>query len=291
MLDPFFRTIEGFQVLIEKDWISFGHKFGERVAHSRNAKPDEIAPVFVQFIDCTWHFWQQYPSHFEFNELFLITILDNLYSCLFGNFLANSEKQRWELKVQEQTVSLWTFVKANLSKFKNPMYGSDYAKYLAITKHVTEKYGESGLIVSKKKLKRVYVPDYNIQTLSLRFWIGYYFRYNMGLKSRYSNQLQDSLQKIAEENVQMQKRLKKEEKEKKQLEDELRKLKKEREKYKKVMEQTGGPAILMEESDNMVFVSFATDHSLKEPSKYMDHEVEIKVTSSKIPCIVQDYFK
>lgn len=39
-------------------------------------------------------FCLKFPAAFEFNEYFLVTILDHLYSCLFGTFLCNSEQQR-----------------------------------------------------------------------------------------------------------------------------------------------------------------------------------------------------
>uniref|UniRef100_A0AAR2JL71 Phosphatidylinositol-3,5-bisphosphate 3-phosphatase MTMR2 n=1 Tax=Pygocentrus nattereri TaxID=42514 RepID=A0AAR2JL71_PYGNA len=103
MLDSHYRTISGFQKLIEKEWISFGHRFQQRVGHGdQNHTDADRSPIFLQFIDCVWQMTQQFPAAFEFNESFLVTVLDHLYSCLFGTFLYNSEQQRVKEPVHQR---------------------------------------------------------------------------------------------------------------------------------------------------------------------------------------------
>ena len=107
-MDPYYRTIKGFQVLIEKEWISFGHRFKDRCGHVK--KSSEMSPIFLQFIDCVFHITKQFPNYFEFNDSFLLFIIEQTYSCLFGTFLFNNEKES-SLKLKyEFTISIWTFV-------------------------------------------------------------------------------------------------------------------------------------------------------------------------------------
>ena len=69
-LDPYYRTIDGLIVLIDKDWLAFGHKFEGRL----HDDGDERSPVFVQFLDCVHQLLHQFPTVFEFNrELLLLS--------------------------------------------------------------------------------------------------------------------------------------------------------------------------------------------------------------------------
>lgn len=36
----------------------------------------------------------QFPTAFQFNEHFLVTLHDHIYSCQFGTFLGNCERDR-----------------------------------------------------------------------------------------------------------------------------------------------------------------------------------------------------
>jgi myotubularin-related protein 6/7/8 len=204
-LDPYYRTMEGFMVLVEKDWLSFGHMFrhragplgsekwfeieGERIAApsgtngaaggtstssggvsalentrsriqgffrkaesqetsgsdednpldptagARSAsqvrsspddkiatKIDETSPVFHQFLDATYQLLYQYPARFEFNERFLCRLLYHLYSCQYGSFLYDNEKERKDANAKEKTRSVWDYFLLKREDFMNDKY-------------------------------------------------------------------------------------------------------------------------------------------------------------------------
>lgn len=167
-LDPYYRTIDGFRVLIEKDWVSFGHKFLDRSGHlssekhftvvepeddsdeeggggaqkaaqaffasvqkqftSSNSHQKEISPVFHQFLDCVRQVQRQFPDRFEYNEQFLLDLHYHLYSCQFGTFLFNSERERrvppsvTNQAYCDRTVSMWDWVDLDRSVYINETY-------------------------------------------------------------------------------------------------------------------------------------------------------------------------
>ena len=187
MLDPYYRTMEGFVVLVEKDWLSFGHAFRLRSGHlnhedwftiqkdafagtkvqpgendgrgdafqnifggakrffnqnkedaenpetvseavSGKSVEDEAtnlrltSPVFHQFLDCVYQLLRMHKNRFEYNERFLRRLLYHLYSCQYGTFLYNSEKQRADARVKERTSSVWDYFLCRKAEFTNPDY-------------------------------------------------------------------------------------------------------------------------------------------------------------------------
>uniref|UniRef100_A0A7N4NTB8 Myotubularin n=1 Tax=Sarcophilus harrisii TaxID=9305 RepID=A0A7N4NTB8_SARHA len=93
MLDSYYRTITGFEVLIQKEWISFGHKFASRIGHGeKNYADTDRSPIFLQFMDCVWQMSKQ--------------------------------------KVMMKTLSLWSMINSDKRKYTNPFYTKELNRAL-----------------------------------------------------------------------------------------------------------------------------------------------------------------
>jgi hypothetical protein len=192
-LDPYYRSMNGFMVLVEKDWLSFGHMFrtrsgllshenwfevqNDRSAGNRNSTGGDMAdspsnpfekaitkaqdmwrrrhegsgeldadsdsvesspapkrnpkmdtklkdtsPIFHQFLDAVHQLQRQFPTRFEFNERFLRRLLYHVYSCQYGTFLYDCEKERVESRAKDRTRSVWEYFLTKRQQFLNDNY-------------------------------------------------------------------------------------------------------------------------------------------------------------------------
>jgi myotubularin-related protein 6/7/8 len=207
MLDPYYRTLDGFIALVQKDFLSFGHKFRDRngiegcekwfeieneriqpartrddrgseannlqalsskalsgaknwfeknrgnlfkqqnashdslpdnptsrpaspppnpILHSTPAKtndkkhkmdPNEVSPIFHQFLDAVFQLQWQAPHAFEFNERFLRRLFYQVYAGQYGEFLFNNERERSEHA--DKLPSAWGYFLARRAEFTN----------------------------------------------------------------------------------------------------------------------------------------------------------------------------
>jgi myotubularin-related protein 6/7/8 len=107
MLDPHARTFSGFMALLHKEWLSFGHKFEDRLG-TLHLPRREGSPVFTQCLDCIWQLMRQHPTAFQFGPTFLIALHYAVNSSEYGTFLCNSEKERLvDQQLHTRTRCLW----------------------------------------------------------------------------------------------------------------------------------------------------------------------------------------
>ncbi|CAD5120924.1 DgyrCDS9479 [Dimorphilus gyrociliatus] len=93
-LDSRYRTINGFKLLIEKEWLGFGHEFSKRMKQFDYWKDSELVPFFLQWLDSVHQVLQQCPCAFEFNDYYLKFLAYHVSSNRFRTFMLNNEYER-----------------------------------------------------------------------------------------------------------------------------------------------------------------------------------------------------
>uniref|UniRef100_H3DHN1 Zgc:154055 n=1 Tax=Tetraodon nigroviridis TaxID=99883 RepID=H3DHN1_TETNG len=126
IMDPCCRTLEGFLMLVEREWIQAGHPFQQRCARSAysHARIQQESPSFLLMLDCVWQLWQQFPLALGFSEALLVRLATEAYASNYGTFLCNQHQERFALGVMENTHCLFQALlkPTERENYSNPLY-------------------------------------------------------------------------------------------------------------------------------------------------------------------------
>ncbi|PAV56071.1 hypothetical protein WR25_01105 isoform A [Diploscapter pachys] len=131
ILDEHYRTIKGFEELIRREWLAFGHKFADRSGIGC-LDANERSPVFLQWLDAVRQLQSHNSTLFQFNHQYLIKLARHTYSGLFETFLFNSLKQKNDVIKEtmpggSEPISIWQYLGDHNEEFVNPNYDEDSA--------------------------------------------------------------------------------------------------------------------------------------------------------------------
>lgn len=127
--DPYYRTMQGFESVIRREWVAFGHKFADRNGIA-GSDSNERAPVFLQFLDGVHQLMRQHKTAFEFNMNYLVKLAQHCYSGLFGTFLHNSlsdARKAMTEKNGDKLISIWRYLHKDNDEVVNQLYDKEAA--------------------------------------------------------------------------------------------------------------------------------------------------------------------
>jgi len=55
-----------------------GHKFGQN--RTKKHADESLSGVFLMFLDCVFQLWDYSPHQFQFNDSFLLFLIDSVYN-------------------------------------------------------------------------------------------------------------------------------------------------------------------------------------------------------------------
>lgn len=128
LLDPYFRTIHGFQSLVQREWVIMGHPFCSRLAHVYQHDVSNQSPMFLLFLDSCWQLLQQYPTHFQFTDTYLTVLWESALLSIFDTFLFDCERDRMAASAEPNDPlvlrSVWDELlnSRDAALFVNPLY-------------------------------------------------------------------------------------------------------------------------------------------------------------------------
>uniref|UniRef100_A0A9J7YMR2 Myotubularin-related protein 12 n=1 Tax=Cyprinus carpio carpio TaxID=630221 RepID=A0A9J7YMR2_CYPCA len=106
MLDPYYRTLMGFQSLVQKEWVAGCHAFLDRCNHLHQKDKEYHSPVFLLFLECVWQLVHQHSPAFQFSETYLTVLSDSVHVPVFSTFLFNSSHHRESVMKHQRNLSL-----------------------------------------------------------------------------------------------------------------------------------------------------------------------------------------